>query len=82
MDLSMDAQMTLPNSAVDSADTRGFDGRKAAIMRDGALPDAPFIMPRQVIETPHKPIADTVLHGARRLYVLMAQGFGPTARGR
>jgi hypothetical protein len=43
-------------------------------MRDAALPDAPFVMPRQVIEVSRPSVADTLLDWVR--------GFGLMARGR
>jgi hypothetical protein len=70
----MDAQMMIKNAAVFTAEKTGFDGRKAAIMRDAALPDAPFVMPRQVIEVSRPSVADTLLDWVR--------GFGLMARGR
>lgn len=78
----MDAQMMIENVAVSSADETGFEGRKAAILRDSALPDAPFAMPRQIIEVARPSIADIVVNGLRRVSVMMLRGFGPAARGR
>lgn len=69
-----------PSSFMSDALVR--DARKAAILRDAALPDAPLAMPRQVIEAPRAKAMQPTSSGPRRLRSMLAQGFGRTARGR
>ncbi|KGB82198.1 hypothetical protein JT55_08715 [Rhodovulum sp. NI22] len=65
------------SSSVSDGNTFAFATRKAAILREAALPHAPLVMPRQVIEAPFA--GGRALH---RLLVACAAGFGRTARGR
>jgi len=58
---------------------------KDAVLRDASIPDAPLVMPLQVIEASSAKAARApVGRPARRLsrlLSLLAQGFGRTARG-
>ncbi len=64
------------------SDALAVETRKAAILRDAAMPDAPLSMPEQVIEVPRAKVIRAPVSGPSRLLSLLAQGFGRTARGR
>ncbi|WP_324754172.1 hypothetical protein [Roseovarius sp. Pro17] len=64
------------------SDALAQEARKAAILREAAMPDAPLAMPRQVIEVPRAKAMHAEVSGLRRMLSVLAQGFGLTARGR
>ncbi len=78
----MVARMMIQNPSSFMSDTLAVESRKAAILRDASLPDAPLEMPRQVIEVPRANVLDAPVGGLPRLRSLIAQVFGRTARGR
>lgn len=78
----MDARMTLQDMARNGSDRARSDNRRAAILSMAGLPDAPLVMPRQVIQVSQPSIIYATQNAARRLYSLMTEGFGPAARGR
>lgn len=78
----MAARMMIHSPSSFMSDALVRDARKAAILRDAALPDAPLAMPKQVIEAPRAKAMQATARGPRRLISLLTQGFGRTARGR
>lgn len=74
--------MTL-QSSFPTIDTSAFEARKALILREGALPDAPLAMPRQVIEVQRAHASDTTTNVLSRLLSMLSHGyFGQAAGGR
>lgn len=64
-------------------DASAFETRKALILRDGSLPDAPLAMPRQILEVPRTKANDSAASGINRLLGLLSLGiFGQGAGGR
>ncbi len=78
----MDAHMIAQNTINSISDPFAFETRKGAILRDGALPDAPLGMPQQVIELPRITVVEAAESGLRRLLAVLIQSFGLVARGR
>ncbi len=78
----MDARMIFHNTSSFMSDAVAFETRKASVLRNGALPDAPFAMPMQVIEVRRAKTANAAQNGLSRLLSSLAHGFGLTARGR
>jgi hypothetical protein len=78
----MDARMSTLSTINSRSDPSAFELRKAAILRDGALPNAPLAMPRQVIELPRVTVVDSAERGLRRAMSVIAHSFGFVARGR
>lgn len=78
----MDAHMIAQNTINSISDLSAYETRKAAILRDGALPVAPLGMPEQVIELPRITVLEAAESGLRRMMAVMVQSFGLVARGR
>lgn len=78
----MAARMMIHNPSSFMSDALVRDARKAAILRDAAMPDAPLTMPVQVIEIQRGNLIPTDVSGLRRLITLLVQSFRRTARGR
>jgi hypothetical protein len=78
----MDARMSTQSAMNSRSDLSTFEIRKAAILRDAALPDAPMAMPQQVIELPRVTTVDAAERGLRRMMSVIAHSFGFVARGR
>ncbi len=78
----MAARMMIHSPSSFMSDALALDARKAAILRDASLPDAPLAMPMQVIEVPRSKLIPAAMSRPRRLISMLTQGFGRTARGR
>lgn len=78
----MATRMIIHGSSSFLSDALAVEVRKSAILRDAGLPDAPLVMPRQVIETSRQGAVRPAARGLNLILSLFAQGFGRTARGR
>ncbi|KMK66827.1 hypothetical protein [Puniceibacterium sp. IMCC21224] len=65
------------HSTFSATDARAIAARRAVVLHDARLPDAPLVMPAQVIEAPFVGIS-----GVLRLFGDLVSGFGRAARGR
>lgn len=75
----MDARMMTQSTTSDPSE---YQARKAMILSDGSLPNAPMVMPRQVIEVSRGTMADAAESSLGRLLSVIMHSFGLAARGR
>ncbi len=78
----MAARMMIHNPSSFMSDALVRDTRKASVLRDAAMPDAPMSMPVQVIEASHGTLVPAAGSRPRGLISVLTQGFRRTARGR
>jgi hypothetical protein len=71
----MDARIMTQSTTSDPSE---YQARKAMILSDGTLPNAPMVMPRQMIEAPR----GTMESSLGRLLSVVTHSFGLAARGR
>jgi hypothetical protein len=76
----VDAPVTFHKNDTRFSDAQKLEQHRRSVLRDGALPNAPVVMPTQVLETKRMNPVARLSVGAKQLIAVIAHGF-PKWRG-